>query len=212
MESSHQATLYERCFKRPLDVLLALALIMALSPLMLIIGVLVLFVLGRPIFFADRRSGRGGTPFRCWKFRTMTDARDSAGKLLPDNERHTRFGDCLRWLSLDELPQLWNVIRGEMSLVGPRPLSADYLNRYSAEQSVRHHVRPGLTGWAQVNGRTSISWERKFALDVWYVRNLSFRLDAYILLLTIWKVLDLSRQAGGQRTDSEFLGSSQQQA
>ena len=164
--------------------------------------------MGAPIFFRQLRPGRHGKPFTMVKFRTMTDARDASGALLPDADRLTAFGKFLRATSLDELPELWNVVKGEMSLVGPRPLLMQYLDRYTPEQARRHAVRPGVTGWAQVNGRNAISWEQKFALDVWYADNLSFWLDLKILWLTVRKVL---RSEGvsqaGQATMEEFRGS-----
>ncbi len=168
---------------------------------------LVRIKLGTPIFFRQLRPGRHSKPFTMVKFRTMTDACDASGVLLPDAERLTTFGKFLRSTSLDELPELWNVVKGEMSLVGPRPLLMQYLDRYTPEQARRHAVRPGVTGWAQVNGRNAISWEQKFALDVWYVDNLSFWLDLKILWLTVRKVL---RSEGvsqaGQATMEEFRG------
>ncbi len=165
--------------------------------------------LGTPVFFRQQRPGLHGKPFTMVKFRTMTDGRDAAGNLLPDAERLTNFGRFLRSSSLDELPELWNVVKGDMSLVGPRPLLMRYLDRYTPEQTRRHEVRPGVTGWAQVNGRNAISWEDKFAYDVWYVDNLSFWLDLRILWLTVRKVL---RREGvsqaGEATMEEFKGSS----
>lgn len=144
--------------------------------------------LGAPILFKQQRPGLNGKPFQLYKFRTMTDKRDSAGKLMPDCERLTSFGRFLRKYSLDELPQLFNVIKGDLSLVGPRPLLMEYLPLYTKEQAKRHLVKPGITGWAQVNGRNAISWEEKFKLDVWYVENQTFLLDFKILFLTFWKV------------------------
>jgi lipopolysaccharide/colanic/teichoic acid biosynthesis glycosyltransferase len=175
--------------KRFLDILL----IMIAAPILL--SVLTLFALsvrlklGSPVFFRQTRPGLHGLPFQLIKFRTMTDAQDAAGNLLSDAERLTRFGRFLRATSLDELPELWNVLRGDMSLVGPRPLLMEYIPLYTSEQARRHEVRPGITGWAQVNGRNALSWEEKFRLDVWYVEHQSFWLDVKILLLTIRKVL-----------------------
>ena len=178
------------------------------APLLLLVALLVRVKLGTPILFRQQRPGLHGVPFTLLKFRTMTNQRDVAGKLLPDDERLTRFGRWLRSTSLDELPELINVLRGEMSLVGPRPLLMRYLDRYTSEQARRHEVRPGITGWVQVNGRNALSWEEKFKLDVWYVDNLSLWLDLKIIRLTIWKVL---RREGisqtGHATMEEFSGS-----
>ena len=148
----------------------------------------VLLILGAPIFFKQQRPGLNGIPFNFIKFRTMTNEKDNNGKLLSDNKRITKFGNLLRKTSLDELPSLWNVLKGEMSLVGPRPLLMEYLPLYSKEQMRRYEVKPGITGWAQINGRNSISWEEKFKLDIWYVDNRRFLLDIKIIILTIWKV------------------------
>ena len=195
-------------WKRPFDLLIALPALVLLAPVIVVLAVLVRVKLGTPIFFRQLRPGLHGKPFTMVKFRTMTDARDASGALLPDADRLTRFGKFLRATSLDELPELWNVVKGEMSLVGPRPLLMQYLDRYTPEQARRHAVRPGVTGWAQVNGRNAIAWEQKFALDVWYVDNLSFWLDLKILWLTVRKVL---RSEGvsqaGQATMEEFRGS-----
>jgi lipopolysaccharide/colanic/teichoic acid biosynthesis glycosyltransferase len=163
--------------------------------------------LGTPVFFRQQRPGLHGKPFRMVKFRTMTDARDAQGNLLPDAERLTRFGKFLRSSGLDELPELWNVVKGDMSLVGPRPLLMQYLDRYTPEQARRHEVRPGVTGWAQVNGRNAISWEQKFAYDLWYVDNLSFWLDLKILWLTVRKIIVREGiSQAGQATMEEFMG------
>jgi sugar transferase EpsL len=173
-----------------------------------LLGGLVLLVrakLGTPVFFRQRRPGLDEDIFELVKFRTMTDEKDSNGQLLPDARRLTSFGRWLRASSLDELPELWNVLRGEMSLVGPRPLLVQYLSRYDAEQRRRHEVPPGLTGWAQINGRNALSWEEKFSLDIWYVENRSFALDVRILWRTIWQVA--SRRgisAAGDATMPEF--------
>lgn len=164
--------------------------------------------LGGPVLFCQVRPGLKGQPFKMFKFRTMTDARDATGELLPDAERLTHFGKWLRASSLDELPELWNVLKGDMSLVGPRPLLMQYLERYSEDEARRHEVRPGITGWAQVMGRNSLSWDQKFALDVWYVDNQSLVLDAKILLMTAVKVLKRDGiSADGEATMTEFLGS-----
>ncbi len=175
--------------KRIIDFSLALVALIILFPVMLILMLLVCLKLGSPPFFSQIRPGLNARTFKIFKFRTMTDVRDANGNLLPDSERLTSFGFFLRATSLDELPGLWNVLNGNMSLVGPRPLLIQYLDLYTPEQARRHHVRPGITGWAQVNGRNAISWEEKFKLDVWYVDNQSLWLDLKILLLTIKKVL-----------------------
>lgn len=175
---------------------------------MLLLMLTVRLKLGTPIFFRQARPGLYGKPFTLLKFRTMTDARDAQGKLLPDAERLTAFGRFLRRTSLDELPELINVLRGEMSLVGPRPLLMAYLERYTPEQMRRHDVRPGITGWAQVNGRNALRWEEKFALDVWYLDHQSLWLDLKIILLTLWKILQREGiSQPGQVTMEEFLGS-----
>ena len=175
--------------KRFFDFSASLAALLLLSPVLLLLALLVGVKLGSPVFFTQTRPGLHGQPFEMIKFRTMTNARSADGALLPDAERLTRFGRFLRSTSLDELPELWNVLKGEMSLVGPRPLLMDYLPLYSPEQARRHEVKPGITGWAQVNGRNAISWEDKFQLDVWYVDHQSFWLDLKILLLTIKNVI-----------------------
>jgi len=193
--------------KRLFDLLLTLPGLVLLSPLMGGIALLVWRLHGRPILFRQVRPGYRGRPFTLYKFRTMTDARDAAGHLLPDEQRLTRFGRFLRATSLDELPELFNVLRGEMSLVGPRPLLMQYLERYTPEQARRHEVYPGITGWAQIHGRNALSWEDKFRLDVWYVDHWSLALDVRILLITLWKVL---RREGisqpGHATAEEFMG------
>jgi lipopolysaccharide/colanic/teichoic acid biosynthesis glycosyltransferase len=198
--------LYPR-LKPAIDVLAALAALALLLPVLAAVALLVRLELGRPVLFRQRRPGLGGRPFLVYKFRSMTDARDEDGRLLPDAQRLTRFGRLLRSTSLDELPELANVLKGEMSLVGPRPLRMRYLPRYTREQARRHEVRPGITGWAQVNGRNGISWERKLALDVWYVDHLSLWLDLRILGLTL---LTLARREGisaeGHATTPEFRG------
>jgi len=190
-----------------LDLSLTLPALLVLGPLGILLAVLVRLKLGRPVLFRQRRPGRDDRIFELIKFRTMTDARDSSGALLPDDERLTTFGRRLRSASLDELPTLWNVIRGDMSLVGPRPLLVRYLDRYTPAQRRRHDVAPGITGWAQVNGRNAITWEEKFELDLWYVENLSLRTDLAILFRTMAEVLsqrDIS--ADGQATMPEFMG------
>ncbi|EIA1304614.1 sugar transferase [Vibrio vulnificus] len=174
--------------KRIFDVLVSFWALLMLSPIIGVVAWKIRKKLGSPVLFRQTRPGLNGKPFDMVKFRTMKDAVDAQGNPLPDSERMTPFGDKLRNLSLDELPELWNVLKGEMSLVGPRPLLMQYLPLYSPEQARRHEVRPGVTGWAQINGRNAISWEEKFKLDVWYVNNRSFCLDIKILFLTIKKV------------------------
>jgi sugar transferase EpsL len=180
---------YQRHGKRWFDLSIALPLMMVLSPLLGMLALIIRRKLGRPVLFTQVRPGLNGQPFTMVKFRTMTDAKNEHGELLPDKVRLTYLGQFLRASSLDELPELWNVIRGEMSLVGPRPLLTSYLELYSPEQARRHDVLPGITGWAQVNGRNAISWEQKFQLDVEYVNRVSLWLDIKILILTVAKVL-----------------------
>ena len=175
--------------KRTFDIILSLAALIVLSPILLIVSILIYFKLGSPVFFVQERVGKGNKVFKMIKFRTMKDDRDKNGKLLSDEERLTPFGSKLRSLSIDELPELINILKGDMSIVGPRPLLTQYLPLYSKEQIKRHDVRPGLTGWAQVNGRNSITWTEKFKLDVWYVKNRSVLLDLKIILLTVKKVV-----------------------
>lgn len=175
--------------KRGLDVSVSLLILFLCSLLILIVSLLVKFKLGSPVIFKQERPGRYGEPFYLLKFRTMTEAVDDHGNLLPDDKRLTSFGLFLRKYSLDELPQLLNVLKGELSLVGPRPLLMDYLPLYTNEQFKRHDVKPGITGWAQINGRNLITWEEKFELDIWYVRNQSFLLDVKILFFTVLKVI-----------------------
>jgi lipopolysaccharide/colanic/teichoic acid biosynthesis glycosyltransferase len=194
--------------KRLFDLTIASAGLLVLAPVILLLILLVRFKLGSPIFFTQPRPGLNGKYFRLVKFRTMTDACDSAGNLMPDENRLRPFGNFLRASSLDELPELWNVIKGEMSLVGPRPLLMEYLPLYSPEQMRRHEVRPGITGWAQVNGRNELNWEEKFKLDVWYVDNRSLWLDLKIIILTIKKVLLRDGiNAVGEATMPRFTGS-----
>jgi lipopolysaccharide/colanic/teichoic acid biosynthesis glycosyltransferase len=180
--------LYRAAGKRAADLIGAGLGLVALSPVFVLAAVATWAALGRPILFRQRRGGLHGRPFALLKFRTMADARGADGAPLPDDERLTRFGRWLRRTSLDELPELWNVLRGEMSLVGPRPLMAEYLDRYSPDQARRHEVRPGVTGWAQVNGRNTTTWPDRFRLDVWYVDHVSFLLDVRILLRTLGTV------------------------
>lgn len=194
--------------KRCIDIVVAGAVLLLLSPLLAVIALCIRLRLGAPVLFCQQRPGHRGKLFTMYKFRTMADARDSRGRLLPDGKRLTQLGRWLRATSLDELPELYNVLRGEMSLVGPRPLLTQYLDRYTAEQARRHEMKPGVTGWAQVNGRNAILWEEKFALDVWYVDNWSLKLDFYILVLTIWRVLKRDGVAFSQEVPMpEFLGS-----
>ncbi|WP_440706368.1 sugar transferase [Heyndrickxia oleronia] len=175
--------------KSIMDILISFLLLVLLFPLIVMIAVLVKFKIGSPIIFKQQRPGLNGRPFYIYKFRSMNDWMDDNGTLLPDDERLTKFGALLRKYSLDELPQLINVLRGELSLVGPRPLLMEYLPLYTKEQAKRHLVKPGITGWAQVNGRNSITWDKKFELDIWYVNNQSILLDLKILWLTIVKVI-----------------------
>ncbi|NYT84330.1 sugar transferase [Pollutimonas harenae] len=193
--------------KRIFDMLASATTLMLLSPVMAIVAWQISRKMGSPVLFRQIRPGLNGRPFQMVKFRTMKDAEDADGNPLPDSERLTPFGQFLRSSSLDELPELWNVLKGDMSLVGPRPLLMEYLPLYSAEQYRRHEVRPGVTGWAQVNGRNTLSWDEKFKLDVWYVDNRSFWLDIKILLLTVKKVLVRDGiSADGEATMSKFTG------
>ncbi|WHY90998.1 sugar transferase [Neobacillus cucumis] len=194
--------------KRLFDLTVSLILFVGLSPIFILMAVLVKMKLGSPIIFKQVRPGLYEKSFCLYKFRTMTDEKDDQGQFLPDYIRLTSFGRFLRKYSLDEYPQLWNVIKGDLSLVGPRPLLAEYLPLYTKEQSLRHNVRPGITGWAQVNGRNAISWEEKFKLDVWYVKNQSLLLDMKILFLTFYKVIksDGINQPGNATVES-FKGS-----
>lgn len=198
---------YRRVGKRVLDLAIATPVAVAAAPIALTVAGLVRVKLGSPVLFTQTRPGLRGLPFRLYKFRTMTDARDASGALLPDDVRLTVFGKFLRSTSLDELPELWNVLRGDMSLVGPRPLLMQYLERYSPRQARRHEVRPGITGWAQIRGRNSTPWEERFEQDVWYVDHLSLALDLRVLLETPLKVLRREGiQEVGQATMSEFRG------
>lgn len=199
--------------KRVFDLITSLVVLIILSPIVLITAILVRCKLGSPVLFKQQRPGLHGKPFYLYKFRTMTDERDENGELLPDHVRLTPFGQFLRKYSLDELPQLFNVLKGDISLVGPRPLLMEYLELYTPEQARRHEVKPGITGWAQVNGRNAISWEEKFELDVWYVDNQSFWLDLKILFLTVLKVLKsegISQQ--GHVTMEKFTGTKEKKS
>ncbi|WP_314733490.1 sugar transferase [Anaerobacillus sp. CMMVII] len=180
--------IYRKIIKRMMDIVLSLTAIIVLSPVLLVVAFFVRTKLGSPVLFKQKRPGLGEKIFTMYKFRTMTDERDENGRLLPNELRHTKFGRFLRSTSLDELPELINVLKGDMSLVGPRPLLVDYLSLYNEEQSRRHNVRPGITGYAQVNGRNAISWEEKFQKDIYYVEKLSFLLDIKILIQTVIKV------------------------
>jgi len=194
--------------KRGFDFLIALILLIGLSPLFALLALAVRCKLGRPVLFAQTRPGLRGVPFEFYKFRTMTDTRNAAGELLPDAARLTPFGELMRKLSLDELPQLVNVVKGDMSLVGPRPLLMEYLPLYSERQAQRHAVRPGITGWAQVHGRNALDWEERFDLDLWYVERHSFWFDLRIIAMTAWRML---RPQGisqpGHATMTKFTGS-----
>ena len=194
--------------KRLFDILFSLAALLVTAPLMAALYVAIAVKMGRPVFFRQKRPGLHGEVFEMVKFRTMTDARDVSGRLLSDAERLTPLGMFLRRSSLDEFPEFWNVLKGDMSVVGPRPLLVQYLSRYSQEQLRRHLVKPGITGWAQVNGRNALSWDEKFKLDVWYVDHHSLRLDLRIIAMTIAKVLRRDGiSAAGDATMPEFMGS-----
>tara|TARA_B100000886_G_C20247856_1_gene417398 strand:+ start:80 stop:661 length:582 start_codon:yes stop_codon:yes gene_type:complete len=171
------------------DILISVLILIALSPVIFILIILIYFSMGSPVLFYQKRPGKNNVSFKLFKFRSMNNSKDKKGKLLSDKKRLTGLGSFLRRTSLDEIPSFYNVIKGDMSLVGPRPLLEDYLKYYSKEQLRRHNVRPGITGWAQINGRNTISWEKKFELDLWYVDNKTFLLDIKILAITIWKVL-----------------------
>ena len=201
-------------FKRFVDVVASGVLLVVLSPLLLVTAISCRLSMGPgPVFFRQKRPGRNGRSFTMYKFRTMTEAKDAGGALLADEKRMTRAGKFLRSTSLDELPELYNVFRGDMSLVGPRPLLMEYLELYTSEQARRHEVRPGITGWAQVNGRNALGWDERFKLDVWYVDHRSFTLDARILFMTVVQVF---RREGiseeGQATMSKFTGSAEPSA
>jgi lipopolysaccharide/colanic/teichoic acid biosynthesis glycosyltransferase len=196
-----------RLIKSSGDRLLAAIALILLSPFVTILAIAIYFKMGSPVIFAQARVGKNNSIFTFYKFRTMTDQRDSDGKLLPDMERLTPLGEFLRQTSLDELPQLWNVLRGDMSFIGPRPLITAYLERYTPEQARRHEVTPGITGWAQINGRNSISWEKKFQLDIWYIDHWSLWLDLKILLQTVIKIVSREGVDEDQNTtSSEFMG------
>ena len=185
----HNATFYEKYIKRLLDIVLSGGALLVLWPVLLITAILVRTKLGSPVIFCQERPGKDEKIFKLYKFRSMTDQRDENGNLLSDEVRLTKFGKLLRSTSLDELPELWNILKGDMSIVGPRPLLVKYLPLYNEEQKHRHDVRPGLTGWAQANGRNALSWEEKFKLDVWYVEHISFATDVKTIWLTVKNVL-----------------------
>jgi len=194
--------------KRIFDIVVSLSALLLAGPILLLLVLLIRIKLGSPVLFSQQRPGLNGKSFNMMKFRSMTDDRDEAGELLPDGNRLTDFGRRLRATSLDELPGLWSVLKGDMSLIGPRPLLVEYLPLYSVEQARRHEVKPGLTGWAQVNGRNAISWNEKFKLDVWYVDNYSFWFDIKILCLTVKKVLITEGiSPNGQDVMPKFTGS-----
>ena len=198
---------WPRAVKVAGDRLVAALALVVLSPLFVLLALLIRVLLGRGVLFRQRRPGLHGRPFTVVKFRTMLEGRDTAGRLLPDAQRLTRFGAWLRSTSLDELPELWNVLCGEMSIVGPRPLLMQYLGRYSPEQARRHDVLPGITGWAQINGRNAISWQQRFELDVWYVDHWSLWLDVKILLATFGRIFRRDGIArAGHATTTEFMG------
>lgn len=194
--------------KRLLDIVLSSCVLLLFAPLLAVVALLIRILLGSPVLFRQQRPGWQEKPFILLKFRTMADTKDAQGKLLPDAQRLRPFGNFLRSTSLDELPALWNVLKGEMSLVGPRPLLMQYLSRYTPDQRRRHLVKPGITGWAQIHGRNALTWEQKFALDTWYVEHQSFFLDVKILWLTLQTVLKREGiQQPGHATAEEFMGS-----
>ena len=201
----HDSKPYTNWVKRLFDLSIAVPLLIILSPVLVLIGFLVRMKIGAPVLFRQVRPGLLGRPFTIYKCRTMTDKRDKDGGLLPDRGRLIPLGRFLRKTSLDELPELFNVLQGEMSIVGPRPLLMQYLDRYTPEQARRHEVKPGITGWAQVNGRNAITWEQKFEHDIWYVDHLSFWLDMKIIALTVWKIIKREGiNQPGQATAEEF--------
>lgn len=189
---NRKETFYQKYIKRLIDIVLSLVAIIILSPLLLILYVLVKFKLGSPVIFTQKRPGKNENIFKLYKFRSMTDKKDENGNLLPDDQRLTSFGRKLRSTSLDELPELFNILKGDMSIVGPRPLLVEYLSFYKEEERKRHNISPGLTGWAQINGRNASSWEEKFEKDIYYVNNLSFLFDLKIVVMTFFKVFKKS--------------------
>ena len=199
--------MYKKFLKRFLDIIFSLLFIIILLPLYIILGILVLVFMGRPIIFKQKRPGKNEKIFNIYKFRTMTEQKDESGKLLPDQLRTSKLGKFLRKTSLDELPQLFNVLEGKMSLVGPRPLRTEYLELYNEEQKHRHDIKPGLTGWAQVNGRNSITWSEKFKLDIYYVKNVSFLLDVKIVFMTFKQsILMLNKYSNSEENVERFDG------
>jgi sugar transferase EpsL len=201
--------------KRVFDIVVSLSAIVILSPLIAAISVLVYLFHGRPVFFAQERPGLRGKPFTMLKFRSMTDEKDDARELLPAEMRVTRFGKLIRLMSLDELPELFNVLRGQMSIVGPRPLLMDYLNYYSEDQMRRHDAKPGITGWAQINGRNNLTWEEKFAMDIWYVEHASLTVDLRVLAKTGLRVIcarDINKDGFGHEGGEYFRGTSKSNA
>jgi sugar transferase EpsL len=210
MQSAKEMSTYRRWGKRGLDLLALLVVTPFVLPVAMVVALAVRLQMGRPVFFRQVRPGYKAVPFTLLKFRTMNSAGDAQGSLLSDEKRLTKLGELLRRFSLDEIPQLWNVLKGEMSLVGPRPLLSQYLGRYTPEQERRHEVKPGVTGWAQVNGRNALSWEQRFELDVWYVDHWSLWIDLKIIVKTIRKVWMREGISGtGHATMPEFLGSNQ---
>ena len=201
--------MYTRLFKRILDIFVVILAGLFIWPVFVLVGLLVRIKLGSPVLFVQERPGKDGKIFKMRKFRSMTDERGEDGELLPDVDRLPAFGRFLRSSSLDELPELWNVLRGEMSLVGPRPLLVEYLPLYNEEQGRRHEVKPGITGWAQVNGRNAVTWEERFEMDVWYVENCSFILDLKIIFMTFWTVIKKENvQHSKNETFPKFTGTS----
>ena len=199
--------MYSSALKRILDLALAILGILMLSPTIVTAGLLIRLKLGSPVICRQQRPGFNAEPFRLLKFRTMRNTRDQHGQLLPDDQRLTHLGKFLRRTSLDELPELFNVLKGDMSVVGPRPLLMQYLDRYTLEQARRHEVKPGITGWAQVNGRNAITWEKKFEHDVWYVDHMCLSLDLKIMGMTLWKILTMEGiNQPGHVTAQEFMG------
>lgn len=207
----HKQGFYEKYVKRLIDIVCSLVVLALFWWLYIILAVLVRFKLGSPILFKQQRPGKNEKIFNMYKFRTMTDARDEKGDLLPDEVRLTKFGKALRATSLDELPEIFNILKGDMSLIGPRPLLVQYLPRYNEEQHHRHDVRPGLSGWAQVNGRNTLSWEDKFKHDVWYVNHISFALDVRIIFMTVMKAVVKQEGISSDTsvTMEEFMGTSE---
>lgn len=211
MAEKKRKGIYERFIKRPLDIAISAVSIVCMSPCYLVVAILVKKKLGSPVIFKQERPGKDEKIFTMYKFRTMNDARDITGELLPDSARLTDFGRMLRSTSLDELPELFNILKGDMSLVGPRPLLVSYLDRYSEFQRRRHDVRPGLTGYSQVNGRNAVSWEEKFEMDVWYVDHVSFLTDLKIAVKTFTTVMKRDGiSSGTSETMEEFMGTKEE--